>query len=417
MTIDLRKKANIDYLLVFLLAAVSGMPFFDGDIPLLGAFGLALLVFILRKDGFHRFYFLILFAFIILVLLHSLRFNNFPMNTYIGMVVKISLGYLVVATVNKDFVRYYVNMIVFFSVVSFFFFIPLLISDSFDNVFNAVGLAPPFEPGGTRKSLILYQLNLDRPGGLYRNCGPFWEPAAWGGYLILALVFNLALTKNLKDRKSVILIITLISTFSTTVFLLLAILFFFYFFVNQKLIFKIITVPAMLGLFYLAFIQLPFLKEKIEEELDRGDLKTEMKYNETIGHTRLSSAIADYQDFIEYPVIGRGLYSQTFYDATDTKARHNGLTKQIAQFGIVGAIIYFLSMYISMAKLIRFSPLNNFMGTVAFILILGMGMAEGYFDKPYFWGLVFLHLVINPAMLADQGNTQEKGPAYRHSYA
>lgn len=403
MTIRLPEQEKaIDYMLVYLLAAISGMPFFNGDVPMIGVFGFAFLIFLLRKEGFHRFYFFILFAFLILVCLHSLRFNHFPRNTYIGLIVKISVGFCVLAVVKQNFTKYYVDIIVFFSIVSFFFFIPLSISSGFDSIFNAIGLSSPFEPGGSVKSLIFYQLNLGRPGGLYRNCGPFWEPAAFGGYLLIALMFNLARTNSLKERKSVILIITLISTLSTTVFLLLAVLIFFYFFVNQTLAVKLITVPVLAGLFIYAFVSLPFLNEKIEEELERGDMKAEMMKSDQVGHTRLSSAIWDYNDFMKYPIIGRGIFGQTFYNSTDLKTRHNGLTKQIAQWGIIGSLIYFITMFYSFQKLVRYSSLHSFLSVVFFFLILGMGVAEGYFDKPFFWGLIFLHIYLTQSSIPEE---------------
>lgn len=395
MTIDFRKKSNIDYLLVYLLAAVSGMPFFEGDVPVIGAFGITFLVFVLRKDSFHRSYFFFLFAFLILLLLHSLRENYFPQNTYIGFVVKLTLGYLVVATVNKDFTKYYINILVFLSIASFFFFLPLLVSTSFDDIFNSIGVLPPFEPG-TRKSLILYQLNLQRPDGLYRNCGPFWEPAAFGGFLLVALMFNMAETGKLKGKKNMILIITAISTLSTTIFILLAILIFFYFFVSQKFLVKLITVPIVLTMFVVAFVQLSFLKEKMMIEWRKGDMSYEMRKSDQVGHTRLSSGIADYYDFMEYPLLGRGIFPTSYFDVRDTKTRHNGLTKQIAQFGFLGIFLYFIPVFLSLNRLVLFSNLKNALGIVFFIIVLGMGISEGYFDKSFFWGLLFLHLVMLP---------------------
>jgi len=393
MKIELKNKANTDYLLVFLLVAVSGIPFFDGDIPLIGAFGVAFLVFLLRREGFHRFYFFILFSFVVLVLLHSLRENYFPQNTYIGLVIKITLAYFVVASVGKSFTNIFTNIIVFFSLISFFFFIPLFISPSFDNIFNSIGVPAPFEPG-TVKSVIIYNFNLGRPGGLYRNCGPFWEPAAFGGYLLIALMFNMAHQGKLNGKKNIILIITLLSTLSTTVFLLLGVLIFFYVLLNQSVLIKILTVPTIAILAIVVFTQVPFLQEKIKREWERGDMSYEMRKSDKVGHTRLSSAIADYQDFIKYPVIGRGLFDPSFFDYRETKTRHNGLTRQIAQFGIIGSLIYFLSICVTMVKLVRFSSLKKFLGVIFFLIILGMGISEGYFEKPFFWGLVFLHLFL-----------------------
>ena len=120
-----------------------------------------------------------------------------------------------------------------------------------------------------------------------------------------------------------------------------------------------------------------------------------MTDSDQVGHTRLSSAIWDYYDFVKYPILGRGIFTQTFYNPTDVKTRHNGLTKQIAQWGIIGSLIYFGAMFLSFKRVVQYSYLHSFLSVVFFVLILGMGVAEGYFDKPFFWGLIFLSLYAN----------------------
>lgn len=402
--LNYKDQSTTDYLLMFLLLAVSGMPFFNGDIFIVGVFGLCLFYFVIRKNGFHRFYFLILFFFIILVLLHSLRFNNFPQNTYLGLIFKISIGYLVINLIGEKFLKYYVNVIVVLSVLSFFIFVPLFISPTFGSIFSAIGVSSSFIASGGESSLIFYHLNLDRVDGIYRNCGPFWEPAAYGGYLLIALMFNVARTNSLKERKSLIIIIALLTTISTTVFVLLAAFIFFIFFVNQKLIVKIFTVPVVVTIFIVGFLQLPILQEKLVREWERGDLSQEMKHTPEMSHTRLSSAIADYDDIVEYPLIGRGLFDLAFYDYRDINPRHNGVTKHIAKFGIIGAMVYFFCIYLSFKKIILYSDLNRLLIPVFFGLILGMGIAEVYFEKPFFWGLVFLHLVITPFSIRELQN-------------
>lgn len=393
MTLQISKRKFTDYLLLYLLVAISGIPFFYGDMLMMGVFGLLFLTFLIRKEGVHPFYFFIFFSFLILVLLHALRFNNLPYTTVIGLLVRISLGYFTVVILKDKFTNYYVNIICVLSVLSFIFFIPLFLSSGFESVFNSIAIKAPFDRHG-RGSLILYHLNFDRPGGLYRNCGPFWEPAAFGGFLLIAFMFNLARTNSLKDKRSIILLITLFSTFSTTVFVVLGLMLFFYFIFNQGLLVKLTLVPIFAIGFYIAFYNVDFLYDKIMEEVKKGDKQEAMKENETAGHTRLSSGIADYRDFIKYPVIGRGMYDLTFYNPHDYKTRHNGLTDFIAQFGIIGSLIYFISIYTTFKKLVLYSHLKHLMRFVFFGVIILIGISEGYFNKPFFWALVFLHLVI-----------------------
>ena len=169
--LNYKDRANTDYMLMFLLLAVSGMPFFNGDIVIVGVFGIALFYFIVRKNGFHRVYFLILFFFLILVLLHSLRFNYFPQNTYLGLIFKMSIGYLVINLIGEKFIRYYVDVIVVLAVLSFFIFVPVFVSPTFGSIFKTIGVSSPFSSSGGESSLIFYHLNLDRVDGIYRNCG------------------------------------------------------------------------------------------------------------------------------------------------------------------------------------------------------------------------------------------------------
>ncbi len=394
MRLVISKQKFIDYALLYLLIAVSGIPFFNGDIPLLGALGLSVLVFLLRRQGFHGFYLFVVFSFLTLVLLHGLRFNYLPYSTIVGMVIKISLGYFVIAILKEKFTAYYVDIMCVLAVISFFFFIPLFITPAFESIFNSIAVPPPFG-GGSRGSLLVYNLNLDRPGGMYRNCGAFWEPAAYGGFLLIAFMFNLARTNSLKDKRSLILLITSISTLSTTVFVILALLIFFYFFFNQGLGVKLTVVPIMVIGFYVAFFNLDFLYSKIMLEIQKGDKQQTMRQFEESGHSRLSSGFADFNDFKKYPVIGRGIYELTFYNKADFKDRHNGLTRFIAQFGIIGSLIYFFGMYKSFSRLVSYSYLHSLMRFVFFGAILAMGVSENFFIQPYFWGLIFLHLIIH----------------------
>ena len=60
----------------------------------------------------------------------------------------------------------------------------------------------------------------------YRNSGFVWEPGSFGCFLVIALMLNLFLNKFKFDKKSIILAIAVITTFSTTSYLGLSILLF-----------------------------------------------------------------------------------------------------------------------------------------------------------------------------------------------
>ena len=47
------------------------------------------------------------------------------------------------------------------------------------------------------KTIIVYNFNMIDSSELIRNCGPFWEPGAFGGLLIIAIILNIINQKRI----------------------------------------------------------------------------------------------------------------------------------------------------------------------------------------------------------------------------
>lgn len=383
---------NKEYLFVFMVVAASGIVFFNGDAFVVIFFLATFFAFLLQKKKFHATFLLFLALLLTLITIQGAYFGEMPYSATIGLLMKIGIGYFALALVPDNFTRRYVDILYFLAICSLVFFIPILLGGgAIKSIFESIAIRPPL--GGGYENFIVYTLNLEEPGilGLPRNCGAFWEPAAFGGYLIVGLIFNLIHTNSVKDKKSVILIITLVTTLSTTIFVVLAFLLFCYYLINGSVIAKIAVIPILGGIVYFAFTSFEFLGDKIEEQLDLSNIQS--KAQDTGGqmsHTRFSSAVADWEDISKHPIMGRGIYPITFHYPGDLASRHNGLTRFIAEFGAIISIIYFGLILMTFNKLCANSPINSQISLFFFACILLIGFSENLFSRPFFWALAFL---------------------------
>ena len=94
--------------------------------------------------------------------------------------------------------------------MSLAFYVPSY-SSAFENLMQH-SIAPLFENPLIKESnykawpsVILYTFNSQGEGLLWlkRNSGPFWEPGAFSGFLILALLFNIIITGKIFTNSSI----------------------------------------------------------------------------------------------------------------------------------------------------------------------------------------------------------------------
>ena len=133
-----------NYLIMFLLLAVSGMPFFtNSDMYVVLVAALFSGFYILDRDLRIAPEFLVmLLAFLITVGLQSYVFSFFKLTTVLGLLFKLWLAYLAVKLLKTQFVDYYIALMLFFSIFSFLIFFPLYIMPSLEE--TIVGFIPGF---------------------------------------------------------------------------------------------------------------------------------------------------------------------------------------------------------------------------------------------------------------------------------
>jgi hypothetical protein len=383
-----QKTKFVNYFLIIVLVAISGFPLLDAyaDNLLLILFIISIWIFIKRKIKFDVQFFYFIGIFIVLTLFQLTYFAIFPVITVLGLFLKIVTAYIVVKVTGKYFVNTFISLMVFFALISFIFFIPAFISSAVaDLIINNAFFSAP--EGFDHGSYLIYHLNIWDDAGYIRNCGPFWEPGTFGGYLFVAFLFSFLRTKNIKEKNNIILLLGTLSTFSTTSFIVILLFILSYFYIYRKTSQFVLILLVIIPVAFILFFKLPFFNDKISAQLEYG--QTNRSYS--IHRTRMTSAIADIIDFTDHPIMGRGKYEETRFD-NNLKAmnRNNGTTDFLVIYGIIGFFVYFYFYYNSFYNFSLYNKKKTSFSVFAVIIILVLGFSESYFSLTAFWAFCFV---------------------------
>jgi len=361
--------------ITFLLMFISGNPIFIYSnnlqrLYVLLFIGILLLYVYLRCPKYN-----IVIPFIslfIVIMFVQVIIDLSPVNTVLFYVIKITIGVFLISIIGNNFTNMYFKLIYILSIIS-------IIGFMYNRFF---GIFPGIPMTDISQSLILY----NQVGFLDRNSGMYWEPGAWQGYINLSLLLVMNNPNFIKKNvfPILIIIISLILTFSTTGYIVFFSIVLFYLLNNTK---RIISKVFFLFVFILIsgyiFTQSSFLNDKIEDEV---------KYMYISGSsnnagTRFSD-IAKYQNIIkEHAFSGIILSSDKSYQMGGVS---NGFILQIMSWGIFGVLIYYFVLYKNFRK--KSSRVYSIYSVfVVFLLMQG----EGFLFHPLFWGVPLIELSRN----------------------
>ncbi len=396
------KYSFADYLPIFLILCFSGNPIFTSAgysknllILFSALFILYSLLYINARELTKALKQLSLVIFIIIVLSvfqkYSLGSVSYP--GVIALVLKIALGmFLMLLYYCKDInlLDIYIKMLSFLAKVS----IPFFILNYF--AFVGLGMESPHQ-----KSLLIYT-SFDLPKETLRNAGMFWEPGAFAGYLILALLFIVMLNKDFilgnYKKHAFWIVIGLFTTMSTTGFLILAIFIFIYVFKNYKYG-RIFVLPIIFLISFYAYYNLDFLNAKIEEQYDEA---SEMEATD-VSNTRFGALNMDMIYIMDQPFTGNGLDSKTryrFHPWVDSDIGHgNGMSNFIVWWGIPFLLFWLVCVYRFAAKN-SYSIINSLLVTIIIVLVL---QGEQFLNFP-----IFLMFFTAPAIKIAQEKHEEE---------
>ena len=327
-------------------------------------------------------------------------FGLFPFVTIAGFFVKILCAYFIV-NICKNFPLAFVKVVFILSSISLvIWFLEVLTPLS-----ALIELFP--KQYGNEASVIprsispLYtSFNEDIDSSINRNSGFAWEPAAFGGINLMALIFCQFRTVNLSINKRIsyliVFIMSVLSSQSTTAFVTLPIVLYLAFRQNiskNKVSFRKIGKSLLLVFFILLpicvyFFNMPFVAEKIDNQLQATLIDSTAS---GLNNTRFGSMLFDLSYFVESPIIGNGLNEITRFRLHGTHevalGHGNGLTDFLADFGLIVFIVVVWFIYRGMAS---FSPEDNVLPLLATLVLFLLLFSEAYFNHSFFWCYVFL---------------------------
>lgn len=385
----------IDYTLVYLLVAFSGIPFFYRSRieVLIVCLLIPLSVFVYRKRKIDKaiiYYLLIALA---VQLGQTLKFYDLPLKTFIGLHIRIAFAYLVIRSVGVKLINNYIQILVISVIISLFFYLSSYVSAFEQALINISSyFKHPFLKEGSYRipdNIIVYTINTIGEGlvAIKRNSGPFWEPAAFAGFISIALLFNVIKNGTLFNKTNNWLMIGMISTFSTTGLIVLLFIIIGFYLVQGSAFKRLIMVPLLILAGAYLFVNVGFLGEKVISK---------MSYTSQTYNTRFKSAMLDFNDFFSSPFVGVGRSdTMRFQDSQDDRQRHrnNGVTDFLAIYGLPIFLLYFALLYRGFQTYSNVYGSNRFFSLLALGTVFLIGFSEIYFTKVLFIGLTMLPML------------------------
>ncbi len=402
----INKTKILDYLLVYLLVAFSGIPFFyRARIEVLIAFlAIPLGVFVYRKCKLDKFIVYYLAFVLLLQMGQVLKFYYLPVSTFLGLHARLLFAYFTIKALGEKFIGHYINVLFFSVVVSLLLYL-MSYSSGFEQ-FLKQSVAPIFKHPFLKESnyvyspnIIFYTLNTKGEGFIWlkRNSGPFWEPGAFAGFLIVALLLSVMVSKRLWTKKNMVLIAGLISAFSTTGLIALCYVIVVYYLAQKDLVKRGLVVPLLLVSVTYLFFSVDFLGDKVVEK---------MSYSNKTYNTRFKSAMTDLEDLTKSPLVGLGRSDVTRFDEEQDSRkihRNNGVSNLLATYGIIGFVLYFLLMLTGFKKVCKQSGFNHVFALYALAGICIIGFSEVYFTKVLFLALTMLPVIYGRSPVSEEG--------------
>lgn len=381
----------IDYLLVFMLIAISGLNYFYLVKEFITVtFILNIIVLSFRKISINRRELTFIIALILLEILQGIIFKKFEIIALFGIFMRLASGYLTIKLVGKSFLKTFIKINIFFAVFSIPIYL-LTYSDEITSYFinHITPMFPPLTNINTEQmqihpNIILYTFNSGSVFDVVRNSGPYYEPGMFSIFLNLALLFNIIINKKFFSINNIILIVTILTTLSTAGYIGLFLVIIGVFFNFNKISSVAILIIVLIIGTYL-YNTLPILKEKIENNIESKDRTT----------SRFGSMYADLSYIKNSPIIGNGrfLFERIGVSIWDVQTRHrnNGISKLMVNYGIPFALYYFYLVFISFKKTIIYYN-SRYSAIIALLILLNLGFSQVLFQYAFFLSLPFLYL-------------------------
>ena len=374
-----------DIFYAFLLLCLSGNPFFPEVFTEWIYVGFAGVLFFmhigkltadrLRLNVFSKW----VIGFIVLFIAQFIFISPVSVPADINFLAKFFIAFIIPCILGDIFRYAYFKAITFTAAVSLVFF----------SIYVTTGWHTGLSFGRDNTILFYNHHNVNFVyDGEYRNCGMFWEPGAFQGYInLVPLLFYNELKQLWQQERisCIILIIALITTFSTTGYVV------FMFIIGtavikntQSMFYRSIVGVAVIAAVVYSFTSLDFIGEKMTKQFENAlTLKKGV-----VSWSRFGAAVVDSYEIARSPITGNGFMMDARYPKLgDLMAGSgNGFTGAVNSFGIIVIFLYLFQLFKRSPVITMIEKLIY----VATVILLLQG--EFFLNYPMFWALLFISI-------------------------
>jgi hypothetical protein len=391
-----RKYSILNVLIVIFLLIYMDSPFFTMD-KIGRLIFLILLIFIYffksKKNKLDKEFVLIIMITAALIGIQGYiwGFKLFTLFSFIGIL--LITPYLALKIVGVRFLSVFSNIIYVIAIYTSVLWIGQNLMPDFDQALQDFSVYMfPFGTDEWPRSIIFYTVSgFNGWGympelGLYRNAGVFHEPGAYAVFLDLAIAINLINTGKLYNKKNVILILVLISTFSTAGFFALFVIVLLYFLdIKRKVkpVYSTLITVIMASLFYILTSNITFLGEKVVNTYKE---ETSRNLDEKTTGGRIYSARKAIIVLTRYPLTGKGITSSVREDLSQEEDTGGyGFMSFFSRIGVILSLLFVIYFVKGTKKISAY-----FSGSKQYWHILFFSLAINLFSQKFIVDSVFM---------------------------
>lgn len=335
---------------------------------------------------------IIILFFLTFEFIHRFAFDLENTLTIIKLFGYFILSYLIVKAVKIKFIASYIHIIYLLSILSLIFYILLTISSYFYFLYDIATKWFPLS-FSNNPTLLFYTFDSSAYNNntIIRNAGFSWEAGGFAAYLNFALLLHiyskrLSIKDILTDKISLVLIFSIITTFSTAGYIaMFVILISAISLMKINHIYKSFIFISFVFVAYILIVQLDFLGNKISTQFESAEKS----------RNRFGSAYLDWQEIKKRPLTGWSRKETVLYgnDAfTEVTHRPNGISNYLRSYGFIYVLALIILWFISFNKYFKFKCIKNssYAALVMILVILIMAFSQLLFDDFMFRSFLFL---------------------------
>jgi hypothetical protein len=367
-----------DLIILVLIFHISQASVLNSRYVLFGIGIILLIIYLFGKNHYNRKFIILTLIWMAINLVAGLLLRgSFPLiRIIINTVILLFVPYILLNIMGRHFWHRFEKMVFGLTLIA----IPLyLLNILFSEAFNSLwAIFRPLTSESFGKvypywtSLFYVNAIGDASVTIPRNCGFMWEPGGFAMIAIWGMVHHLRNNGNKMDKKVVVYLLAIVTTFSTAGYLAIIL-------VVASIYLRRLTVPNILMIgfiltFYFVYVyNLSFISDKINTYITdyRED---ELVYNEESGLikvNRLRGAYYAFQDALKLPT-GFGVISKADVDENVVIIYGtSGLGSLLAMWGFPMFIylLYLLGRYIRIIGLQKISLLNFYLLYFALLIV------------------------------------------------